>query len=250
LLRQAEQTVANLKRLNAQGMIVWDIEGEEYPQSTTYVCAPDEIGQVAPEMESVVKGSRHGGEKLDDAYFKIIRDAGFRVGVCVRPQHFTLRGDGRATQETLPDKAVAEELIRKMRFAHDRWGATIFYVDSSVDVHGVTLDPSILEAAAAALPDSLVIPEESTTRMYGTMAPFMTFLFHGDVGTARPVYNIYPHAFGVNLVNDVDAGKLMEHREELTDSVRRGDILMVHAGFWNPNNAMVQAIYREAGRGR
>jgi hypothetical protein len=248
ILRQAQQTVTNLKRLHAQGMIVWDIEGEEYPQSTTYVCAPDEIGAVAPEMESVIKGSRYAGMKLVDAYFKIIHDAGFRVGVCVRPQHFTLQGEGRATQVTLPAAKVAEELIRKMRYAHDRWGATIFYVDSSVDAHGVTLDPTIMETAAAAMPDSLLIPEESTLRMYRTMAPFMTFLFHGDVATDKNIYSMYPQAFGVNMVNDVDPGKLMEHRGELVESVRRGDILMVHAGYWNVNNATALDIYREAGR--
>ncbi len=252
VLDQAAKTAANLKRLHAQGAITWDIEGEQFPQDTSYVCSPDMIAQAAPEMESMVadRSSRYAGMKLDDAYFKTLRDAGFRVGVCVRPQHFSLGADGSARQVTLPDSEVAPELIRKMKYAHDRWGATIFYVDSSVEKDGQTLDASILEQAAESMPDSLVIPEESTLRMYAFAAPFKTFLFHGDLGTDASVLEVYPKAFSANLVNDVDAGTLEAHRQQLVDSVRRGDILMVHAGYWQQNNDTVMEIYREAGRAK
>ena len=96
VLQQAVNNVQNLQTLGAQGAITWDLEGEQYPQDTSYVCSPDQIAQVAPEMESVISNgsSPYAGMKLDDAYFKIMRDAGFRVGVCIRPQHFTLNGDG------------------------------------------------------------------------------------------------------------------------------------------------------------
>ena len=250
VLKQADDVVANLKRMNAQGVVTWDIEGEEYPQDTSYVCAPDQIARVAPEMESVVadKSSRFSGQKLDDVYFRIIHDAGFKVGVCVRPQHFTLTADGKASQVSLPNAEVAAELIRKMKFAHDRWGATLFYVDSTVEADGATLPASILEQAAAAVPDSLLIPEESNRRMARATAPFQTFLFHGDTGTAEALRALYSHAFSANLVNDVDPAKLAEHRAELVDAVRRGDILMVHAGYWQANDPTVVEIYREATR--
>ncbi len=122
------------------------------------------------------------GLKLDDAYFLTLRDAGFRVGVCVRPQRFTLMADGTARQRFLPVGKVAAELIRKMRYAHDRWGATIFYLDSTVREGGWPLPSEVLEQAARALPDSLLIPEETFPRAYGFSAPFRTFLFHGDTG--------------------------------------------------------------------
>ncbi len=249
VLAQAESVVANLRRMDAQGAITWDIEGEEFPQDTTYVCAPDEIGRVAPEMESVVgRGLQYSGMKLADAYFKTIRDAGFRVGVCVRPQRFVLGADGRARQEFLPNREVADELIRKMRYAHDRWGATLFYLDSTVTADGVTLDAAILEAAAAAMPDSLLIPEESSFRMYRATAPFMTFLFHGDIAIDPGVRVAYPQAFGVNLINDVDSAKLAAHRAELVDAVVHGDVLMIHADSWQANDPTVVDIYREAKR--
>jgi hypothetical protein len=248
VLRQAVEVTENLKRLHAQGAITWDIEGEEFPQDTSYACAPDEIAQLSPEMESIVtdKASPYAGMKLDDAYFKIIHDAGFRVGVCIRPQHFTLAADGTARQVSLPDEQVPAELIRKMKFARDRWGATIFYLDSTVEADGSTLPASVLEQAAAAVPDSLLIPEESSPRMYRSMAPFATFLFHGDLGTPAWIRALYPHAFSANLINDVAPEKITDHRAALIDSVRNGDILMVLSGYWQANDPAVVDLYREA----
>jgi hypothetical protein len=249
ILAQATANVANMQSLNAQGAITWDLEGQQYPQETSYVCSPDMIAQVAPEMESVISNpsSPYSGMKLDDAYFKIMRDAGFRVGVCIRPQHFTLNGDGTAAQLYLPDSAVASELIRKMKYAHDRWGATLFYVDSTVESNGAVLDASIFQQVAAALPDSLIAPEENTPKYYAYTAPFRTFIFHGDLGTDAAVYNYYPRAFSLVLINDVDAGTLAANLPALTNSVKNGDILMTHVDYWQANNPTIIQIYKAAG---
>ena len=248
ILQQAQNNVQNLQQLNAQGAITWDIEGEQYPQPTSYVCEPDEIAQAAPEMESIISdpSSPYAGDKLDDAYFSIMRNAGFRVGVCVRPQQFTLNADGTAGQTYLSDSQVAAELIRKMKYAHDRWGATLFYIDSSVDSIGATLPVNTFQKAAAALPDSLVIPEETTDAFYAYTAAFQSFLFHTDLGTPAVVYNYYPNAFSVNLINDVDPAKLAQYRPQLTESVSLGDILVVHADYWQQNNPTVMQIYADA----
>jgi hypothetical protein len=141
---------------------------------------------------------------------------------------------------------VADEMIRKIRYAHDRWGATLFYVDSNVDQNGATLDVGIFAQIAAAFPDSLIMPEHSTPKYYAYTAPFLSFLFHSDLGTPLDTYNYYPQAFSVNLVNDVDAGRLNEFMPQLTDSVRRGDSLMVHVGYWQDNNPTVMQIYQAA----
>ena len=249
VLQQAQANVTNLKRLNAQGAITWDIEGEQYPQDTSYVCSPDQVATVAPEMESVVQDSTspYVGMKLDDAYFRTMTDAGLRVGVCVRPQQFAINANGTAQQTTLNSSAVAAQLLRKMRYAHDRWGVTLFYLDSTVDALGGTLDASILELAAAGLPDSLLIPEETTNRHYASVAPFKSFIFHGDLGTDRTVYNYYPTAFSVNLVNDVDPARLAAAQAQLTQAVRMGDILMAHVDYWQANNPLIVAIYQAAG---
>lgn len=249
MLAQAETNVADVKNMNAQGAITWDIEGEQYPQTTSYVCSPDQIATVAPEMESVVNvaGSAYQGMKLDDAYFKIMTSAGLRVGVCVRPQQFTMNANGTASQIYLADSAVAAELINKMNYANKRWGATLFYIDSTVDVNGGTLAASIFKQAAAAMPQSLLIPEESTPLHYAYTAPFASFIDLGSLGTPSSVYDYYPNAFSANLVNDVAATTLAAAIPQLTKQVHDGDILMGHVDYWQANDPVILSIYAAAG---
>lgn len=248
ILEQADQIVQNLRQLNAQGVITWDIEGEQYPQPTSYVCSPDQVARVAPEMESTVTdpSSPYVGSKLDDAYFATIRSAGFRVGVCIRPQQFVLMPDGTASQKFLPPMTVAGELVRKMQYAHDRWGVTLFYLDSTVTAEGGTLDPETFRLASAALPDSLLIPEEYTAQEYAYTAPLKSFLFHAETGTDPMVRALYRKGFSAVLVNDVDPLKLAAVQPALTRSVRLGDLLMVHADYWQANNSTALQIYHEA----
>ena len=250
MLAQAAAQVSNAKNLNAQGVITWDIEGEQYPQSTSYVCSPDQIASVAPEMESVIKDSASPfyGQKLDDAYFKTMTNAGLRVGVCLRPQVFTLGANGTASQVMLStNTAIIANLEAKAKVANSRWGATVFYVDSVVDVNGGTLDPAIFQQVAADLPALLFIPEEFTTRYYAYTAPFYSFIFHTTTGTAASVYSVYPNAFGANLVNDVSAGTLAAYTPQLTAAVEHGDILMGHADYWQANDPTLVTLYAAAG---
>ena len=248
VLEQANAVVQNLRQLNAQGVITWDLEGEQYPQPTSYVGAPDQIGLLAPEMESVIHdpASPYNGRRLDDAYFEVIRSAGFRVGVCIRPQHLVRSAGGAANQVTLASDQVAGELSRKIRYAHDQWGATLFYLDSMVNAEGGTLDPGILKRVSASFPDSLLIPEEYTARDSASTAPFRSFLFHRDTGTDPMTRALYPSAFSAVLVNDVSSSDLAAALPALTRSVRAGDLLMVHADYWQANNPTVLQIYKDA----
>lgn len=247
ILKQARTAVENAKQMHAQGVITWDIEGEQFPQATSYVCSPDEIAQVAPEMESLVTTpGPFKGRKLDDAYFATLKEAGLRVGVCLRPQHFTLRSDGTAEQVYLKGDAIVAELLRKARYAHDRWGATLFYVDSTVDPDGGVLPAAYFEKLHAALPDVLFIPEETTPLDYAYSAPFKSFLDLDALGTDPTVRIYYPHAFSAILVNDADPGKLAAAKSHLIDQVRQGDILMGHVGYWQANDPEIVSIYQAA----
>ncbi len=252
ILTQAANLVANAQNMNAQGVITWDIEGEQYPQTTSYVCSPDQIASVAPEMETAVLDphSAYFGQKLDDAYFTTISNAALRIGLCLRPQAFTLAADGTARQNYLSSNAaIIANLETKARYANARWGATLFYVDSTVDANGGTLDPAIFQQLITDLPSFLFIPEESTPRYYAYTAPFYTFLFHTDLGTPASVYNVYPKAFGANLVNDVSPSTLAQDTPQLTQSVANGDILMGHADYWQANDPALVSIYAAAGVG-
>ena len=252
VLQQARTNVATLQTMSGQGVMTWDIEGEQYPQSTSYVCSPDQVAVVAPEMESIVTDptSPYAGRKLDDAYFQTMTDAGAKVGVCLRPQAFVLNSDGTAAQHFLSgNAAIIAGLEKKVQFASSRWKATMFYVDSTVDVNGGTLDPAIFQQLITDFPNFLFIPEESTPRYYAYSAPFYSFLFHTDLGTPQATYNVYPKAFGANLINDVSSGTLAAYRAQLTQSVVNGDILMGHADYPQENDATLVAIYQAAGVG-
>ncbi len=248
VLDQAGAIVQNLRQLGAQGVITWDVEGEQFAQPTSYVGSPDMIPTVAPEMESVIQDatSPYNGRRLDDAYFDLIRSAGFRVGVCLRPQQFVLQAGGQAEQQSIPPEQVADQLIRKARYAHDRWGVTLFYLDSMVNSSGGTLDPSVLARVTASFPDSLFIPEEFTPRDSAVAAPFRSFLFHRETGTDAMTRALYPSAFSAVLVNDVSPADLAAAQPALTEAVRGGDLLMVHADYWQANNPTVLQIYRDA----
>src|SRR5271165_4305825 len=75
ILAYADNSVAILRGMNAQGMITWDIEGQQFPHSTSYVGDPTQFLATAPEMAEIA-----------DAYFQRFTAAGLRVGVCLRPQ--------------------------------------------------------------------------------------------------------------------------------------------------------------------
>jgi hypothetical protein len=249
ILAQAASNAANAQRMNGQGVITWDIEGEEYPQSTSYVCSPDQIAAVAPEMESIVSYSTspYYGQKLDDSYFATMTSAGLRLGVCLRPQVFTLGANSTASQVYLSTAAaIIANLENKATYANTRWGVTLFYVDSTVETNGETLDPAIFEQLITDMPKFLFIPEESTPRYYAYSAPFYSFIFHTSLGTPASIYNAYPAAFGANLVNDVSAATLAQYLPQLTQSVENGDILMGHADYWQANDPTLVQIYATA----
>lgn len=250
MLTQAKTNVSTAQALKGQGIITWDIEGEQYPQPTSYVCSPDQIAAVSPEMESIVTDplSQYYGQRLDDAYFKTMSNAGLKIGLCLRPQAFKLAGNGTASQNYLGTNAsIIANLEAKARYANARWGATIFYVDSTVDTVGGTLDPAVFQQLITDVPSFLFIPEESTPRYYAYSAPFYSFLATSSLGTPASTYNFYPNAFGANMVNDASAATLATYTPQLTKSVKNGDILMGHADYWQENDPTLVSIYEAAG---
>lgn len=224
ILAWADESVAILTRLGAQGMVTWDIEGEQHPHPVTYLCDPRVIAQAAPEMDAIA-----------DEYFHKFTDAGLRVGVCVRPQTLILNGQS-ASQEESPDPGRV--LIEKIAYAKARWGATLFYIDSNGDP-SLPLDPVIIQRVAAAHPDVLLIPEHENTRYYAYSAPYRE-LRQNQVATPAHVRLVYPSAFGVTHVADGDMGR---HFDALASAVRYGESLMTRAWFDDPANGDVARIY-------
>ncbi len=248
MLQQAAETAATTTRLNSQGVITWNIEGETW--ATSYVCSPDQISTVAPEMESVVNvpGSSYNGMHLVDAYFKTITNSGARVGVCIRPSVFAENAASQASQTYLTtNAAVIANLENKAQYAYNRWGATLFYIDSAVNANGGAFDPAILQQLSHDMPNVLFVPEEFVTRDYAYAAPFYSFLYHSTIGTPATVLNAYPTAFGVNLINDVSASTLAQYTPQLIQQVAQGDVLMGIGQYWQANDPTLVSIYAAAG---
>jgi hypothetical protein len=228
ILKLADQTISILRDMNAQGVITWDIEGQEYAHSVSYIGDPRLVGKLAPEMSGIA-----------DAYFKKFRDAGFRVGVCVRPQQVTFSSGKALSQQ--PSADPAEELTAKIKFAKEQWGATIIYIDSNVNANDPNpLDAQIMEKLAATFPDVLLIPEHSNLRYYAYTAPYRE-LRQGFATTDADVLAVYPKAFSLIYTAD---GLLDFHHKTLAAAVKRGDSLIYRSWYPDPQNEKVKSLYR------
>jgi len=239
LTEYADNSIRVLESMNAQGMITWDIEGQEYAHATSYIGDPRKVGLLAPEMEP-----------LADAYFARFRKVGLKVGVCIRPQLLVKTTDGGASQHDQADMAdVTQTLVDKALYANKRWGCTLFYVDSNGDPnvpYPASVSSNVTAALARRKITVLLMPEHKRLGYYGATAPYAE-LRGGNLGTPDRIRRVYPGAFTVLCTSD---GDLEGHYADLVSAVKRGDILLFRAWWNDPQNAQVKAIYAEAKAGR
>jgi hypothetical protein len=219
----ADGSIAIMKRMNAQGMITWDIEGEQYSHPTTYIGDPRLVSRLAPEMDSIA-----------DEYFKRFRDAGFRVGVCIRPQEIQINGSNLLQRDAGdPD----EIMLAKIAYARERWGATLFYVDSNGDP-GNPMPPDVFARIAKQNPDVLLIPEQQTLGYFGSTAPYRE-LRSGWAAAPALARQLYPAGFAV--INTAD-GDISGQRDQLRRAAAQGDVLMFRGWFDDPGNVILRSI--------
>ncbi len=243
LMDYADGCIKILKDMNAQGVIIWDLEGQEFWQPLSYIGDPRMLPQVAPEMD-----------KLADEFIKKFTDAGLRVGMTIRPTEIYYREgkDPRFWQRDVRDPVAL--MSEKIDYAHKRWGATIFYMDSNVfgdgfdtklpSGHNVpfVLPDKMLQQLTAQHPDCLVIPEWSDSQYYRFAAPYSSPNLR-QLGTDSDTRRIYPAAFRVVAVN---TQLLEECWDDYTQGVRGGDILLCYGWFAASENELEKLIYREA----
>lgn len=230
VLAYADASIAFMKKMDAQGMITWDIEGQQFPHATSYIGDPRIFDVLAPEMSGIA-----------DEYFRRFRAAGFRVGVCIRPQKLIIGPKNAAHQTFVEDPT--QLLIDKATYANKRWGATLFYVDSNVKGDDLNpLDVGVFQKLSAAIPDSLFVPEHATDAYYAYTAPYRE-LRQGHASTEPDVRTIYPHAFSVIYTAD---GPIDKMRSRLVEAVKRGDLLLFRGWFEDPQNSKDSDIYRRA----
>ncbi len=241
LLKLADNSIKVLKDTNAQGMITWDPEGQQFLGSC-YYGDPRLTPVLAPETE--FKGDR--GMNAIDEYFEKFRQAGLRVGVCLRPQQITMVG-GKPVQGAANNQQAAQVLKDKLAYAKKRWGCTLFYIDSTVVVTGESLDPDVFKTVANAYPDVLLIPENESMRYFAYSAPLNSYMHHKVTSTPIGARMLYPKAFSVLLTSD--QGDRSEDHDALLTAVRNGDILLFNGWFFNDGVTKIKKLYEEAGIG-
>jgi hypothetical protein len=241
LLKLADNSVQILKDTGAQGMITWDPEGEEFP-GATYYGDPPLVPTLAPEMEF----KNDGRESLIDEYFGKFRAAGLRVGVCIRPQQIVMLG-GKPVQQLVDDEHALQILRDKIAYAKQRWGCTLFYVDSTYYVDlgapiGRSLYPDVFKTVAQTYPDILLIPENEAMRYFAYSAPLNSYMHHRITSTPAGARMVYPKAFSVLMAPD---GDQPDDHAALLNAVRHGDILLFNCWYPSPGTERIKKLYQE-----
>ncbi len=261
-LRGARSIADICRRMGAQGVIVWQIEGQEHSQ-IAYYGDPQILPHVAPEMDAVA-----------DEFFAIIRDAGLRVGVTLAPTyHFPTAGDDaeRDPQDIGWDKLgqsrsgghreipssvsnlysaasawnMVSRLDDKIRYAKARWGATLFYVDAnfiwrprdaSAEEKGWSskqMGADVFRELHERHPDILLVPEHQNFQYHAYTAPYgetpRTTIFAQET-TGDDVRAAYPDAFGVLMLHR-QANEVRDNLDRYVRAIATGDVHLPHGWF-------------------
>ena len=241
VLKKLDAPLRAAKRVDAQGIIVWDIEGDAMPHPTTYIGDPRLMKVLNPRMDAVA-----------DAYFRKIRDANLRCGVCIRPSHVVYaKEQDRMMQSFGAAKDPFLELDAKVAYCKKRWGCTLFYVDTNYFWRprgkggkwtAGMLAADVWRRLATKHPKVLFVPEHNYVAYWATTAPYNE-LDCGYRGIPAWVRRVYPKAFCVPVIEDADPH---ENHDLLVQMVRDGDCLMTFLYGMTRNAEAMINIHAEA----
>ena len=242
MLAYADKSVAILKSMNAQGAVVWDLEGQQYPQpNTSYVGDPSLLPKLSPEMDGIA-----------DAFFAKFRSAGLQCGMTIRPQHLDTSAHP-PTQKSVGITNEAANIIQKVEYANKRWGCSIFYVDSDGGPSDATA-PYTFQQVLQAVPGVLIIPENIWPKDSAYTAPLASFWApYKPLHTTPDEKRMWPNAFTVTYVGDAPNRDLTNNPKnpnqwsEFVQAVKNGDILSFRAWYDDePLNSQVLELYHQA----
>lgn len=210
LLEMADQVIELCEEIDAQGVVVWDIEGVEFPRAK-YMGDPRSL---PPEMEEAA-----------DAFFAKLKEAGLRTGVClrwgVRPMRWSYSDEVRQFLAPEPTK----DMIYKIRRARERWGCELFYMDVFPADR-----PDALQQIKRAHPDVLLLPEHEGVYSYAYGIPYHQVYKSGrQVKLPDMVRRLYPQAG--RLLNGVGMALNDERRPEAVEAIEAGSIPMARVWF-------------------
>lgn len=232
LMAYADRSISILKEMGAQGAIVWDLEGQEFEHPLSYIGDPEQLAWLAPEMNDFA-----------DEFFKKYRNAGLKIGVCIRPDSIIAR-PAKNSIARISVKNPAATLIRKIQYCKRRWGTTLFYIDSNFDSAGNAMSSAILEEVLLKCPDVLLIPELQNFDYYRYSAPY-EHLRGGTNGMNEIVKYLYPSSFMVLNVAEGLPKNVPEHKlvEKIKAIYRDGNIVLFRAWY---NDSPTNQILKKA----
>ena len=82
------------------------------------------------------------------------------------------------------------ELLEKIEYAYERWGCTLFCVDSACDKQGA-LTADVFRTIHQRYPGILLLPENETLRYYAYGSPELVPTPQRDPGTPPSVREVY-----------------------------------------------------------
>jgi len=242
LMKYADNCVFEIKKCGGQGMICWDIEGDQMPHAITYLGDPRIIPKEAPEMDASA-----------DEFFKKFRDAGLKTGVCIRPSRVFPDGEGGWKHQQVKD--CIAEMSDKIAYAKKRWGCTIFYMDTNVrwPYHEIERDTTngMWQGDATILsskdmvrlcklqPDVLIFPEFARLGYYSVCSHYSE-----NGSTSDEIHATYPKAFTVTKATDI--GDYLYNWDALRTGVMWGDVHLFPCWYGDILNTYVKLMYQDA----
>ncbi|MCG3150732.1 MAG: hypothetical protein PCFJNLEI_04233 [Verrucomicrobiae bacterium] len=242
LFARADEVIKYCRAMNAQGVIIWDLEGQEFPHAVSYIGDPRALGKLAPEMDAVA-----------DELFKKYRAAGLRVGLTVRPTRIIPHESKPGVWRHEQFGGVIDELADKIAYATNRWNCTLFYIDSNIWYTWIpekkTATSRLITAdemrkLAEKFPAVLLIPEHESPEYWTFSAPYNE-LRGGYAGTPAAVRSNNAAAFSAIYLSD-DPKQIESRWNDLVDGVAHGDILFFRAWYGDPISRKAKQIYEEA----
>jgi hypothetical protein len=247
LIALANSCVQQLQKIHAQGIVVWDSNGEQFA-GFVYFGSPNAIPWMVPEFDQV-----------SDQFWNVFKAAGLRIGVALRADIADFHSDGTHSEDPYVSIGQAEaDLDAKLSYAHDRWGCTLFYVDSNGGATiggnepGQAYPAQIFQYLQQSHPDCLIMPE-GHYGPGGQLGPQDNYYLwtagygqyrNGDPGNDAADLASVPGAF---MAIDISDSGIAGTEQNLISFVRNGGILMTRAWTDQHNEQeAVMSIYNAA----
>ncbi len=251
MVKAFRSNLAACKHMNAQAMILWNMEGNTYPHATTYIGDPRLLRVFNPQFDAVA-----------DELFALFTAAGVLPGICIRPSQITYEETGgtpAVAQRYGPAKDPVPQLAKKVAYAKKRWGLRVFYIDTNIfwrvrkgrfdkKTGALAFGSGVMKAGdwkqlLKQFPDTLFIPEfAGSAEAFACVFDYQEYDM-GFRGTSGRVRMIYPEACSMAVVEDASPFELFD---VMVRNVRDGDILRTFSYGINRNVKMIRNIYREA----